>query len=76
MFVKAVPDNKNGKDGYFCSLVRSVRRDGKPVHEQLLSFGFLPSGRLPYLRAAFNDGDPEGILAREKAKQEGKRNGR
>ena len=53
MFVKAVPDNKGGKDGYFCSLVESRRVKGKPSHKKILSFGYIPKDRLPYLRAAF-----------------------
>jgi len=62
MFVHAVTDNKNGKDGYYCSLVESVRKNGTPVHRTILSFGFIPSERLPYLKAAFNTGNPEEIL--------------
>ena len=69
MFIHAVPDNKGKKDGYFCSLVQSrLNENGVSVHEQLLKFGFIPSERLPYLRAAFNKGDPEVILQREKEK--------
>lgn len=26
MFIKVVPDNKNGKDGYYCSLVEANGR--------------------------------------------------
>lgn len=71
MFIHAVPDNKGKKNGYFCSLVRSkINENGVSVHEQLLNFGFIPSDRLPYLRAAFNKGDPEVILHREMEKQQ------
>lgn len=70
MFVKAVPDNKGGKDGYFCSLVESKRVNGKPSHTKILSFGYIPKDRLPYLRAAFNEGNPDEILKRELAKME------
>ena len=73
MFIHAVPDNKGKKDGYFCSLVQSrLNEKGVSVHEQKLNFGFIPSERLPYLRAAFNKGDPEVILKREKAKLQNK----
>ena len=68
MFVKAVKDNKSGKDGYYCSLVESKRVNGKPCHKLILSFGYVPKERLAYLRAAFNEGDPEEILEREKAR--------
>ena len=81
MFVKAILDNKNGRDGYYCSLVESKRVEGKSRHVLILSFGYVPSERLPYLRAAFNEGEPEEILSREKAKLAtrttgGKKNGK
>ncbi len=71
MFVKAVPDNKRGRDGYYCSLVEAKRTNGKPSHKLILSFGYIEKDRLPYLRAAFNEGEPAEILAREleKAKE-------
>lgn len=72
MFVKAIKDNKGGKDGYYCSLVESRREKGKPSHKLILSFGYVPKGRLPYLRAAFNDGNPQETLERELAKMEEK----
>lgn len=72
MFVKAIPDNKGGKDGYFCSLVESKRENGRSCHKRILSFGYIPKERLPYLRAAFNEGDPSEILQREQAKMEKK----
>ena len=68
MFVKAIKDNKGGKDGYYCSLVESRREKGKPSHKLILSFGYVPKERLPYLRAAFNDGNPQETLERELAK--------
>lgn len=71
MFIKAVPDNKKKRDGYYCSLVQSELIDGKCIHRLIKSFGFIPSERLPYLRAAFNDGDPEEILRKEKEKLNG-----
>ena len=70
MFVKAIKDNKGGKDGYYCSLVESRREKGKPCHKLILSFGYVPKERLPYIRAAFNEGDPKEILERELAKAE------
>lgn len=73
MFVHAVPDNRGKTDGYYCSLVNSRRIDGVSKHEMILSFGYIPSDRLPYLKAAFNRGDPETILEREKCRQEKRR---
>lgn len=73
MFVHAVPDNRGKKDGYYCSLVESRRINGIPKHEIKLSFGFIDAERLPYLKAAFNRGDPEVILEREKRSQEKRR---
>ena len=75
MFVHAVPDNRGRKDGYYCSLVESHRINGIPKHEIKLSFGFIDAERLPYLKAAFNRGDPEAILEREKRSQEKRREG-
>ena len=62
MFIHAVPDNRGKKDGYYCSLVESRRVNGIPKHETVLSFGFIATERLPYLKAAFNRGDPEASL--------------
>lgn len=70
MFIHAVPDNRGRKDGYYCSLVESRRVNGVSRHETVLSFGFIPTERLPYLKAAFNRGNPEAILNREKCSQE------
>jgi hypothetical protein len=75
MFVKAILDNKNGRDGYYCSLVESKRVEGRSRHVLILSFGYVPSERLPYLRAAFNEGDPEEVLSREKAKLAARKTG-
>lgn len=72
MFVHAIPDNKGNRDGFFCTLVESQRVNGKPVHKTLRSFGYVPSERLPYLKAAFNAGDPETILAEAKSRLERK----
>ncbi len=73
MFIHAVPDNRGKKDGYFCSLVESTRINGKPTHKIILSFGFISSDRVPYLKAAFNRGDPEIILTNEKRSLEKRR---
>lgn len=73
MFIHAVPDNRGKKDGYFCSLVESSRINGKPTHKIILSFGFISSDRVPYLKAAFNRGDPETILTNEKRSLEKRR---
>jgi len=75
MFIKAIPDNKNGKDGYYCSLVESRRVDGKSRHVLMLTLGYVPSERLPYLRATFNEGDPEEILSKERAKLAARKTG-
>ena len=32
MFLKVVPDNKNGKDGFYCSLVESKWENGRSTH--------------------------------------------
>ena len=65
MFIHAVPDNRGKKDGYYCSLVESKRKDGKSVHNIKYSFGFISTDRLPYLKAAFNEGDPSEIFDNE-----------
>ena len=62
LFVHAVPDNRGKKNGYYCALVESYRKGSVPSHSIKISFGFVPSGRLPYLKAAFNKGDPAEIL--------------
>ena len=62
MFIHAVPDNRGNKDGYYCSLVESKRIEGKSVHSIKYSFGFISSNRLPYLKAAFNEGNPSDIF--------------
>lgn len=72
MFIHAVPDNRGKKEGYYCSLVESHRIDGKSVHSIKLSFGFVPSERLPYLKAAFNKGDPAAVFEKEQRRLENK----
>jgi len=73
MFVHAVPDNRGKKNGYYCSLVESHRINGVSSHSTLLSFGYIEPERLPYLKAAFNSGNPEDILAKAKRSQEKRR---
>lgn len=75
MFIHAVPDNRGKRDGYYCSLVESRRDGGKSVHSIKLSFGFVPSERLPYLKAAFNQGDPAEVFERERRRLESKGHG-
>jgi len=72
LFVHAIPDNRGKKGGYYCSLVESRRINGVPSHLTRMSFGFIQSERLPYLKAAFNLGDPEVILKKAKRSQEKK----
>ena len=74
MFIHAVPDNRGKKDGYYCSLVESKRKDGKSVHNIKYSFGFISSDRLPYLKAAFNEGNPLVIFENEVRRLEKKSN--
>ena len=73
MFIHAVPDNRGKKDGYYCSLVESRRINGISSHSTILSFGYIQPERLPYLKAAFNSGNPEDILVRAKSSQAKKR---
>jgi len=40
-----------------------------------MSFGFIRSERLPYLKAAFNTGNPEEILEKAKRSQEKQKQG-
>jgi len=73
LFIHAVPDNKGKKDGYYCSLVKSQRIKGKSTHSIQISFGFVPTERLPYLKAAFNDGDPSEIFEKEQRRLEARK---
>jgi hypothetical protein len=70
MFVHCIKDNRGKKNGYYCTLVNSVRVNGKPVHETVMSFGYIPVERVPYLKATFNSGEPGVILANELRRQE------
>jgi len=69
LFVHAVPDNRGKKGGYYCSLVESRRINGIPSHSTLMSFGYVRPERLPYLKAAFNTGNPEDIFEKAKGRQ-------
>lgn len=68
MFLKVVPDNKNGKDGFYCSLVESKWENGRSTHVVKANLGFISSERIPYLKATFCKGDPEAVLLKEKSK--------
>jgi len=65
MFIQATKDNKGGHDGCYCALVKTVTKNGKQVHEVIRTLGFMPTERIPYLKAAYNEGDPAEILKRE-----------
>lgn len=73
MFVHAVKATKGGAKGYYCTVVTSVRKPGStsPSHETVMKLGFVGEDRLPYVKAAFGDGDPAEILRRELSKQNG-----
>ena len=73
MFVKAIKDNKGKRGGYYCSLVESKRVKGKTCHRLIFSFGYVPEERIAYLKAAFNDGNPDEILERELTKMNEKK---
>jgi len=70
VFIHAIPDNRGKRDGFYCSLVESRRINGIPTHSTRISFGFVPRERLPYLKAAFNDGNPAEIFERAKSSLE------
>lgn len=42
------------------------------MHKLILSFGYIEKEKLPYFKAAFNDGNPSDILNKELANQKGK----
>jgi len=65
MFIRTIKDS-NHRPGLYCSLVQSVRENGKPSHKTIFNFGFVTYDRIPYLKAAFNEGNPEEILLKEK----------
>ena len=45
--------------------MESSRATGMPEHIKILNFGFITRERIPYLKAAFNTGDPAQILKNE-----------
>ena len=66
MFVRVIPNNKGAKNTVFCHLVESYRDDkGVSKHRVVVKLGQFDPARVPYLKAAFNEGDPEEILKRE-----------
>lgn len=66
MFLRVTPNNKGKKNTVFCSLVESYRdENGVPKHRTVVKLGQFDRNRIPYLKAAFGDGDPERILAYE-----------
>lgn len=66
MFVRVTPNNKGTKNTVFCSLVESYRDDnGIPRHRTVVKLGQFDLDRVPYLKAAFNAGDPALILEHE-----------
>jgi len=73
LFIHAVPDNRGKKGGYYCALVESRRINGVPKHLTILSFGHIVPERVPYLKAAFNSGNPEDILDKAKRSLEKRR---
>ena len=72
MFIRAIPDNKGKTDGYYCSLVESKRINGVSRHITILSLGYITKEKVPYLKAAFNQGDPAEILSRSMLEEEKK----
>ena len=72
MFLHLVKYNLKGEKGCYCSLMESYRdSSGKPAHRRVASLGFIPEGRVAFLKAAFSKEDPlevlrsEGVLPRE-----------
>lgn len=70
MFVRVIPNNKGPKDTVFCDLVQSYRDvNGTPHHKVVVKLGQFDRDRVPYLKAAFNHGNPAEILKHELDKQ-------
>ncbi len=66
MFIRVIPNNKGKKKTVFCDLVESYRDDtGVSKHRIVVKLGQFYPARVPYLKAAFNEGVPEEILKRE-----------
>ena len=66
MFVRVIPNNKGHKNTVFCDLVESYRdKDGVSKHRVVVKLGQFSPERVPYLKAAYNEGNPDEILKRE-----------
>ena len=66
MFIRVIPNNKGAKKTVFCDLVESYRDDnGVSKHRVVVKLGQFNTDRVPYLKAAFNEGIPHEILERE-----------
>ena len=66
MFLRIIPNNKGKKNTWFCSLVESYRdENGIPKHRTVVKLGQIDKERIPYLKAAFGNGDPMEILQHE-----------
>jgi hypothetical protein len=69
MFIRVIPNNKGAKDTVFCDLVESYRDDNNiSRHRIVVKLGQFDRDRVPYLKAAFNRGDPAVILKNELGK--------
>lgn len=73
MFIQIVKPVQKDKDGFFCYLMRAYRENGKPKNERVYSFGFVASEKVPYLKAALDEGDPAEIFERTKEWVEARR---
>ncbi len=70
MFVRVIPNNKGSKNTVFCDLVESYRDENNVSrHRIVVKLGQFDPDRVPYLKAAFNRGDPALILKNELEKQ-------
>lgn len=66
MFVRVISNNKGAKNTVFCDLVESYRDENDvPRHRIVVKLGQFDRDRIPYLKAAFNKGDPASILEHE-----------
>jgi|GEM_PF-693631 len=70
MFISTVRHRKKGVEGFYCTLVESVRdSSGEPRHRKVRALGFVAAERLPFLKAAYGEGDPFETLARESGRR-------
>ncbi len=66
MFLRVIPNNKGSKSTVFCDLVESYRDENNVSrHRVVVKLGRFDRERVPYLKAAFNSGDPAIILENE-----------